>query len=63
MNPGDSQELAFTISERELGYYDVNGQWLVEPGRFQLWLAKDSASGDPVAFEMMEARNSVQAQH
>jgi beta-glucosidase len=40
----------FKISAKELGYYDTKGNWLVEPGKYQLWLAKDSASGQPVGF-------------
>jgi beta-glucosidase len=52
LNPGQSREVTFTISGRELGYYDAQGHWLVEPGRFQLWIAKDSASGEPVEFEV-----------
>jgi beta-glucosidase len=35
---------------RELkGFQKV--RWVVEPGKFLLWLTKDSASGDPVGFE------------
>jgi beta-glucosidase len=52
LNPGESRDVTFKISGPELGYYDTNGRWLVEPGKFQLWLAKDSASGEPVNFEL-----------
>ncbi len=55
LNPGESRDVEFTVSERELGYYDANGKWLVEPGRYQLWLAKDAASGEPVEFELAGA--------
>jgi len=51
--PGESRDVSFTISGRELGYYDTKGRWLVEPGEFQLWLAKDSASGQPAEFELV----------
>ena len=54
LQPGESRELNFTISGKELGYYDVKGNWLVEPGKFQLWIAKDSASGELVNFELMK---------
>jgi beta-glucosidase len=50
--PGESRDVSFTISGKELGYYDAKGNWLVEPGKFQLWIAKDSASGEPVTFEL-----------
>jgi beta-glucosidase len=54
LQPGESRDVSFTISGKELGYYDANGNWLVEPGKFQLWIAKDSASGEPVGFELVK---------
>jgi beta-glucosidase len=51
--PGESQDVKFTISKPELGYYDRNGRWLVEPGEFQIWLAKDSSAGKPAEFELV----------
>jgi beta-glucosidase len=56
LNPGEAREVTFKISERELGCYDAQGQWLVEPGKFHLWITKDSASGEPVEFELMPAK-------
>jgi beta-glucosidase len=53
LNPGESRDVAFTISGEQLGYYNPAGNWLVEPGKFQLWLSKDSASGEPAAFELV----------
>jgi beta-glucosidase len=52
LQPGESRDVNFTISGRELGYYNTKGNWLVEPGKFQLWIAKDSASGEPMEFEV-----------
>lgn len=52
LDAGQSREVEFTISGRELGYYDTQGHWLVEPGTFQVWITKDSASGEPVEFEL-----------
>ncbi|HXT12650.1 MAG TPA: beta-glucosidase BglX [Candidatus Angelobacter sp.] len=52
LNPGESRDVSFTISNKELGYYDQAGHWLVEPGKFQVWICKDSASGKPVNFEL-----------
>ena len=54
LHPGESREVIFTLSSKELGCYDTKGNWLVEPGKFQLWLAKDSASGEPVDFELVK---------
>jgi beta-glucosidase len=52
--PGESRDVSFTISEKEIGYYDAKGNWLVEPGKFQLWISKDSASGEPVEFNLVK---------
>lgn len=52
LDPGESRDVSFTISESELGYYDSAGHWLVDPGKFQLWIAKDSASGKPADFQV-----------
>jgi len=49
---GGSRDVEFKITAQELGYFDSGGHWLVEPGKFQLWVAKDSASGEPVEFEV-----------
>ena len=40
LQPGDSSDVNFTISSEELGYYDTKGRWLVEPGKFQVWIAR-----------------------
>jgi beta-glucosidase len=52
LNPRESQEVQFTLSGHDLGCYDQSGRWLVEPGEFQVWLTKDSASGKPAKFEL-----------
>jgi len=50
--PGESRDVSFTISKQELGYSDTKGRWVVDPGKFQLWISKDSASGEPMDFEL-----------
>jgi beta-glucosidase len=52
LQPGESREVSFNISEKDLGYYDAKGNWLVEPGRFELWIATDSAAGAVTSFEL-----------
>ena len=54
LQPGESRDVSFTISGKELGCYDVKGNWVVEPGKFQLWITKDSASGEPVEFDLVK---------
>jgi beta-glucosidase len=52
LNPGESRDVTFQITNQELGYFDSAGHWLVEPGKFQVWISKDSASGKPVDFKL-----------
>lgn len=52
LEPGESRDVTFSISTPDLGYYDTAGHWLVEPGEFQVWISKDSASGKPADFEL-----------
>lgn len=52
LQPGESQEVSFELSGPGLGYYSPGGEWLVEPGKFQLWISSDSASGKPAVFEL-----------
>ena len=52
LQPGETREVEFKITNQELGYYDTKGNWLVEPGKFQVWISKDSSSGEPAEFEL-----------
>ena len=54
LQPGESRDVAFTLSANDLGYYDTKGNRLVEPGKYQVWISKDSASGEPVEFEWVK---------
>ncbi len=50
LQPGESREVTFKIPSQELGLYDTKGNWVVQPGQFEIWICKDSASGDPADF-------------
>jgi beta-glucosidase len=54
LSPGEARGVNFTLSAKELGYFDAQGHWLVEPGKYQLWIASDSASGEPAAFQLVK---------
>jgi beta-glucosidase len=54
LQPGESRTVSFKLTPDELGFYDAEGHWIVQPGQFQLWICKDSASGNPTAFELKE---------
>jgi beta-glucosidase len=55
LSPGEMREVSFTLSPKELGYYDSKGNWLVEPGKYQVWISADSASGAPAEFELIKS--------
>jgi beta-glucosidase len=52
LSPGESCTVSFEVPSRQLGYFDAKGRWLVEPGAYQVWIAQDSASGEPAAFKL-----------
>jgi len=43
--PGESRTATFTLTTKELGYYDAQGRWLVEPGKYQVWIAPNAEAG------------------
>jgi beta-glucosidase len=50
--PGETRRVCFTINEADLAFTRADGTWGVEPGRFQAWIAPDSAAGSPVEFRL-----------
>jgi len=54
LHPGESRTVRFDLPARELGCYDTEGHWLVEPGKYQVWITQDSASGNPAALELVQ---------
>ena len=42
LSPGQSQTVTFTLGRQNLGYYNNNGQFEVDPGTFDLWVGDDS---------------------
>jgi beta-glucosidase len=52
LQPGETKTASFELAAKELGYFDARGNWLVELGKYQLWISADSASGEPAAFEL-----------
>ena len=42
LNPNESKKIEFTLSEKELGFYDNQGNFIVEPGDFSIFVGGDS---------------------
>lgn len=52
VDPGKTVEVGFELPVQELAFYGIDMKKKVEPGKFQLWVSGDSASGIPVEFEV-----------
>ncbi len=52
LSPGQSQTVTFTLGRQNLGYYNNNGQFEVDPGTFDLWVGDSSTAdqGTPTTF-------------
>ena len=53
LKAGESRTLTLEIPVQDLAFYGLDMEKKVEPGEFQLWVAGDSASGDPVGFKVL----------
>ncbi len=52
LKAGESRRLNVRIPVADLAFYGLDGVKKVEPGAFQLWVAPDSASGEPLSFQV-----------
>ena len=50
--PGETVKVDFELPVLDLAFYGIDMKKKVEPGKFRLWIAGDSASGKPVEFEV-----------
>ena len=45
LKPGQSQTVKFTLNRQNFGFYDNNGNFVVEPGPFNVWVGDSSVGG------------------
>jgi beta-glucosidase len=50
--PGQTQTVTFTLSSPNLGFYNEQGQFAVEPGPFDVWVGDSSVDGLHSTFEI-----------
>lgn len=43
LNAGEKKSVTFILPASKLGFYNSEGKYIVEPGKFNLWVSKDSA--------------------
>lgn len=51
LNPGESTEVRFALTDEALGYWTRDGQWRVDPGSYLLWIAPSALTGEPLSYE------------
>jgi beta-glucosidase len=52
LEPGASKTVSFMLTEEELGYYDTNGNFKVEPGTFWVMVGTNSKEGITGQFKL-----------
>ena len=52
LKAGETKHCRFELPVAELAFWNRDMEYVVEPGKFQLWVAGDSASGEALAFEV-----------
>jgi beta-glucosidase len=45
LEPGEQQTVRFTLGPQQLGFYNQDMQWVVEPGVFEVWIGWSSEEG------------------
>ena len=51
--PGETRKVTFELPVAELAFWNIDMEYVVEPGDFKLWVAGDSDSGEPVDFRVI----------
>jgi beta-glucosidase len=52
LNPGESRVLNFQLQDKEIGFYNNKGEFLIEEGRFQVYVGQDSQAQLSSSFEL-----------
>ena len=52
LKPGETTEVSFQLPYKSLGFYDEAGQYLIEPGQFQVWVGGDSKAKLSTDFQL-----------
>ena len=52
LKAGESRQIRMELPVADLAFFGLDGTKKVEPGEFQLWVAGDSVSGEPISFQV-----------
>ena len=53
LKPGESRKVSFTVCTKDLGFHNREMKYVVEPGKFRLWIGPDSQSGPMAEFHLI----------
>ena len=51
LQPRESREVHFELTDEVLGFFGRDGDWQVDPGSFQVWIAPHAETGNPANYE------------
>ena len=54
LKKGESKTVNFSLTEKELGYYDQNGDFIVEPGDFEIFVGTNSNASLKTNFSLQQ---------
>jgi beta-glucosidase len=52
LEPGQSKEVRFELTRRDLEFVGLGNQWIAEPGDFDVWIAPSSVTGTSARFTL-----------
>lgn len=52
LEPGQSRDVQFSLSRKDLEFVGLNNQWIAEPGDFDVWIAPSSSAGKPARLKL-----------
>ena len=50
--PGEKKIVDFELTEKELGFYDNDGEWILEKGDFEIFIGGNSQTNNKITFEL-----------
>ncbi|MDT8392698.1 MAG: beta-glucosidase BglX [Bacteroidales bacterium] len=57
LSPGETRSVQFSLAAADLGFYDKEGTYIVEPGEFTIWAGGNSEAKINKAFTLSEPDN------
>jgi beta-glucosidase len=52
LEPGEERRVEFELPAAEMGFYDLDMAYVVEPGQYKVWIGPDSTWGLEGQFEV-----------